>query len=344
MGALFSTAFSRYDPKRDIPDLTGKVAIVTGANSGIGLRTAELLAVRGAKVYLACRTESKATNAIYQILKAHSDIVGLNERLAWLPLDLSSVVKSEQAAKDFLAIESRLDILVNNAARGIVPYALSEEGIELSVATNHLGHFVLTNTLLPLLTTTSRMPDTDVRIVNVASHSYASSQAVKFDGIEDLNNPQGASGKENGISAKLQRYGTTKLMNILHARELQRRLDAEAITITVLSLHPGTGVITEGYYTGNYGVPAWLVALLPIIRFLFLPITTTQGAYNSTFAATSAEVAAERGKYKGQYLEPLGKIVALKTRTATDVSLIQDKLWNTSEKVVRDTLQARAAP
>lgn len=100
----------------------------------------------------------------------------------------------------------------------------------------------------------------------------------------------------------------------------------------------------EGYYTGNYGVPAWLVALLPIIRFLFLPITTTQGAYNSTFAATSAEVAAERGKYKGQYLEPLGKIVALKTRTATDVSLIQDKLWNTSEKVVRDILQTRAAP
>lgn len=117
-------------------------------------------------MYLACRTESKATNAINQILKDHSDIVGLNERLAWLPLDLSSVVESEQAAKDFLAIESRLDILggsfcvasgsdaiipradrlvgnlsvlVNNAARGIVPYALSEEGIELSVATKYVN-------------------------------------------------------------------------------------------------------------------------------------------------------------------------------------------------------------
>lgn len=114
-------------------------------------------------MYLACRTETKATNAINQILKDHSDIVGLNERLAWLPLDLSSVAKSEQAGHNFLAIQSRLDILggsfvacsgarkprtdrlmrnlsvlVNNAARGIVPYALSEEGIELSVATKYV--------------------------------------------------------------------------------------------------------------------------------------------------------------------------------------------------------------
>ena len=99
-------------------------------------------------------------------------------------------------------------------------------------------------------------------------------------------------------------------------------------------------VHTEGYYTGNYGVPHWLILLLPIIHVLFLPITTTQGAFTSTFAATSAQVAAEREKYKGRYMEPVGKIPVLKTKAARDENLPR-MLWETSEKAVADILKRK---
>ncbi|TFY76492.1 hypothetical protein EWM64_g7520 [Hericium alpestre] len=164
MGFLFSKP--SYDPRRDIPDLTGKVILVTGANAGIGLQTSEQLAIHGAKVYLACRTESKAKAAIAGIEDRTPSLKGQG-RLMWLPLDLSSMRSSKKAAEEFLSKEKRLDILINNAGRLADDYVLSPEGVELSVAVNHLGHFVLTTALLPLLKETARRPDADVRIIVV---------------------------------------------------------------------------------------------------------------------------------------------------------------------------------
>ncbi|TFY79516.1 hypothetical protein EWM64_g4499 [Hericium alpestre] len=168
MGFLFSKP--SYDPKRDIPDLTGKVVIVTGANAGIGAQTVEQLAQHGAKVYLACRTESKARAAIADIEKANPALKG-QDRLVWLPLDLSSLHSAKAAAEEFLTKEKRLNLLINNAGRLTAEYVLTSEGIEESVAVNHLGHLVFTTTLLPLMKETAKEKGSDVRIVNV-DHFY----------------------------------------------------------------------------------------------------------------------------------------------------------------------------
>ncbi|KAI0062555.1 NAD-P-binding protein [Artomyces pyxidatus] len=196
----------RYDHARDIPDLSSKVVIVTGANAGIGYHTASELGKHGAKVYLACRTESKARSAIARIESDAPSLKGL-EHLVWLPLDLSSIRSAKEAAEAFLGSAKRLDILINNAGRLVDTYVLTEEGIELSVAVNHVGHFVFTTALLPLLKETARLPGADIRVVYVSSESYHMANLEK----------------EMALFCKMARYGTTKLMNILFT----------------LALHPG---------------------------------------------------------------------------------------------------------
>ncbi|TFY63085.1 hypothetical protein EVG20_g6466 [Dentipellis fragilis] len=214
MGFLFSK--QTYDPNHDIPDLTGKIIIVTGANAGIGLKTVEQLARHGAKVYLACRSEAKATAAIADVEKTSPALKG-QQRLIWLPLDLSSVHDAKKAAEEFLSKEHRLDILINNAARLVDNYVIGKEGVELNVAVNQFGHFVFTQTLLPLLKETAKRRDADVRIVVVSSDAYLNPGTTKFGSLEELNDPQGPPGKENTTQTKMRRYGTSKLMRQFHS-------------------------------------------------------------------------------------------------------------------------------
>ncbi|KAA1474633.1 NAD-P-binding protein [Dentipellis sp. KUC8613] len=327
MGFLFSK--QAYDPKRDIPDLTGKVVIVTGSNAGIGIRTVEQLALHGAKVYLACRSEEKATAAIAELEKTNPSLKGRN-LLVYLPLDLSSVRSAKKAGEDFLAREDRLDILINNAARGMEPYELSKDGIELTIAINHFGHFVFTETLLPLMKETAKRRDTDVRIVVVSSRGHLGPGTTKFGSLEELNDPQGPPAKINSMGTKMGRYGTSKLMNVLFASELQRRLDVEKVPITVMSLHPGA-VATEAAFAAD--LPWFLKAY--IATFAAKPL---EGAYTSLFAATSARVAAEREKYKGKYLVPYGEIGGPATPAAKDPVLAKT-LWETTEKITAGLLK-----
>ncbi|THH20252.1 hypothetical protein EW146_g1098 [Bondarzewia mesenterica] len=321
MGLFFSKP--SYNPKRDIPDLNGKVAVVTGANTGIGYHTAEQLAIHGAKVYLACRTESKALAAISRMEKDTPTLKGA-DRVIWLPLDLSSIHSAKKAAEEILAKETRLDILVNNAGRLAEDYVLSEDGIEQTVAVNHIGHFVLTTTLLPLLKATARLPGADVRIVIVSSIAYKTPGQTKFDSLEDFNAVQGKSGKENIWLTKYWRYCSSKLMNLLFTAELQRRFDEEDVPINVITLHPGSGAQSSSPFMIR--ILLWFVAITPL-----------EGAYTSLFAATSAEVAAAPDKYKGKYLESYGKTVKLTTKESQDPVLAK-RLWNTTEKVVADVL------
>ncbi|EIM89870.1 NAD-P-binding protein [Stereum hirsutum FP-91666 SS1] len=310
-----------------IPDLTGKVALVTGANSGVGFQTALQLAKRGAKVYLGCRSESRAKDAIARMCEA-SPGLGLEDKIVWLPLDLSVMRLARKAGEELLSKETRLDILVNNAAWATRDYELSEDGIEKAVAVNHLGHFVLTDTVLPLMRSTAHLLGADVRIVAVSSMVYNRAGSKDFSSLEALNSVQGKPGQKNTFTSKLWRYSTTKLQNILWVAELQRRLDAEGTPITVMAVHPGT-VYTEGL---NDNTPSWIVRLIYPFS-----ITSLQGAYTSLFAATSAEVAAAREKYKGAYLVPYDEVAAV-TKEARDTALAKT-LWETSETVVRDVLQ-----
>ncbi|TFY59477.1 hypothetical protein EVG20_g7778 [Dentipellis fragilis] len=318
-----------YDPARDIPDLTGKIAIVTGANSGIGLCTSEQLALHGAKVYIACRSEKRAREAIVGI-EDRTPSLKTQSKLEWLPLDLSSIVSSKAAAEEFMEREKRLDILVNNAGRMAADYVLSDEGLELSVAVNHLGHFVFTNTLLSLMKETSKLRDSDIRIINVSSSAYIRPGNTNFSSVKEFNDPQSGLGKENVWGPSFKRYGKSKLMNHLFTAELQRRIDADSenTPITVITVHPG-GVDSEGARQLRF---PWYIKLFMKI-FATSPL---QGAFTSLFAATSPQVAVEREKYKGRYLVPYGKI-ATGTRAARDPSLART-LWETSVRVSGDIL------
>jgi NAD(P)-dependent dehydrogenase (short-subunit alcohol dehydrogenase family) len=208
-GATWSTG--------DIGDLTGRVALITGANSGIGYETARALADHGAHVIMACRNDEKARRARD---KVESELD--RSSLELLPLDLADLVSVRRAAAQVLAVHARLDILVNNAGVMGTPYRQTPDGFELQMATNHLGHFALTGLLLERLVTTDR-----ARIVTVSSHMH---RLGRLD-VDDL---AGVTARNTWVS-----YGTTKLANLLFTAELSRRLATEDVSMFAVAAHPG---------------------------------------------------------------------------------------------------------
>jgi len=182
MGGLLSRRTGYFNPQRDLADLTGKVAIVTGANTGIGYHTVKLLARQGAKIYLGARNESKAKAAIAELERE-----GLGPgQVVWLHVDMSEPTWAQDAANEFLKKESRLDILVNNAAVLAGPYVLTKDGLNLTMVVNHFSPVVFIRTLLPLMIQTSKEPNSDVRIVTVGScaHSMGQQQTQRLDSTE----------------------------------------------------------------------------------------------------------------------------------------------------------------
>ncbi|KAI5479633.1 hypothetical protein MNV49_003143 [Pseudohyphozyma bogoriensis] len=311
---------STFDPVRDMPDLTGKVALVSGATSGIGFETAQQLALHGAKVYVGARDEDKSRAAIARMEEKHRALKG-SGLLQALKLDLTTVAG---VLKDCLALlerETRLDIVINNAGVGL-EYEIGSEGVEQMFAINHLGTFTVTQTLLPLLIKTAAIPGTDVRVVTVASSGQDFvSVDPKFASVEDFNaihSPTLEAG--NSFMGKAKRYGVSKFANVLFARHLQTRLLADpspgANQIVSTSIHPGV-VATEG---GKR--LAWFMKYL---SWLFL--TPEKGAATSLFAATASVVRDESGRYGGKYLTPYGKITQ-PNKLATDG--LAATLWDTT--------------
>ncbi|KAI0030108.1 NAD-P-binding protein [Vararia minispora EC-137] len=324
-GAAFWSALGYdhcyYDPAREIPDLTGKVAVVTGVSEEtIGHYCVEQLALHGCKVYAASRNEQKTRNCLAVIEKANPRLrdSGL---LVFHQLDVSSCVLAKRSGDAFVKRESRVDILVNNAGRLAFNYAMTPEGIEESIATNHVGMFVFARELLPLLKSTSKLPGTDVRVVVHSSLSHPLTVRHKFESLADLNDLP----TNNSFFSRIKRYNTSKFMNLLFAHELQRQFDAEGYPITVLSLHPGT-VQTAGAQACN----PWYIDIL----FRTLGVGPREGAYTTLFAATSAEVAAQREKYKDAYLMPYGRLDT-PVPQARDDGLAR-MLWETTERVVSE--------
>ncbi|KAK7683130.1 hypothetical protein QCA50_013803 [Cerrena zonata] len=150
MGGLFS---KRFNPAMDVPDLSGKVMIVTGGNAGIGLATVRHLARSGAKVYLGARNEEKAKAAIEKLKQ--EGLGPKNGEVIWLKLDLSDPKKAKEAALEFLEKEKKLDVLVNNAAMTLEPYTKTHYDIQDVMVINVLSPIVFTNTLLPLMKETA---------------------------------------------------------------------------------------------------------------------------------------------------------------------------------------------
>ncbi|ONK55216.1 uncharacterized protein A4U43_UnF6320 [Asparagus officinalis] len=206
-------------------DGTGLTAIVTGASSGIGTETARVLALRGVHVVMGVRNLAAGNTVKEAIVKgvpaAKVDV---------LELDLSSQASVKKFASDFGSLNLPLNILINNAGIMATPYLLSHDGIELQFATNHIGHFLLTNLLLENMKDTSRKSNTEGRIVILSSEGHRMTYpcGIRFDKINE----------EKGYVNYLA-YGQSKLANILHANELSWRLEEEKVNITANSVHPG---------------------------------------------------------------------------------------------------------
>jgi NAD(P)-dependent dehydrogenase (short-subunit alcohol dehydrogenase family) len=202
----------------DIPDQTGRVAVVTGANGGLGLETARALAGAGADVVMAVRNQEKAAEAVADIRRDVPDA-----SLEVVPLDLSSQDSVRSAAEQILTAHQRIDILVNNAGVMGIPERSTADGFEMQFGTNHLGHYALTALLMPALL---RAPG--ARVVTVTSTAHHLGRAV------DPANPH-----LRGKYGPWRAYGQAKLANFHFGIGLQRRLQAAGAPVSSLIAHPG---------------------------------------------------------------------------------------------------------
>lgn len=259
----------------DIPDLTGRTALVTGGNSGIGKQAAMALAGAGATVLLGCRDPKKAAVAMSDILDEFPDA-----EVEPLPLDLADLDVVAEAADHVLGRVRPLDLLINNAGVMAPPRMETEQGFELQFGTNHLGHFALTGRLLPKL-----LEAEAPRVVTVSSMAHRQG-SMDFD---DLNWEQGYS--------RWPAYGRSKLENLLFTFELDRRFHAAGTNAIAAACHPGyaaTNLQTSGPGEGIFGI-----VLKPIgwIGNLFLAQSDAMGALPTLYAATSDDV--EGGDFIG---------------------------------------------
>ena len=287
----------------DIPDQTGRVAVITGANTGLGYETAAALADHGARVVLAVRNLEKGKDAAARISASspHAD-VALQE------LDLTSLESVRAAAEQLRADHHRIDLLINNAGVMFTPKGTTKDGFELQFGTNHLGHFALTGLLLDRL-----LPVAGSRVVTVSSMGHRFGR-IRFDDLQ----------WERGYS-RVGAYGQAKLANLLFTYELQRRLSPHGTTIAVAA-HPG-GSRTE--LTRN--LPAVVGALTAVVEPLF------QGA--DMGALPTLRAATDPGVLGGQYYGPDGfaqqrgypKLVGSNDRSH-DVD-VQRRLWAVSEEL-----------
>ena len=287
----------------DIPDQSGKTAIVTGANTGIGFEIARHLAMKGARVVLACRDEDKARDAIAEIA---ADAPGASLDFLALDLaDLDSVARAAQQAKD----EKRIDLLVNNAGVMMPPLGHATAGTELQFAVNHLGHFALAAQLVDKLA-----EDGGGRVVVQSSIAHKSGN-IDFDNLD-----------ASKYYARSPFYSQSKLANLLFALELDRRLRAAGSPVASIACHPGVAA-TE--LTRHIGFAALFTPVMKIVLN-----TPEQGAIPALQAATDPE--AQGGDYYGPrgLLEARGNTSgrAYATRRARDEALAK-KLWERSEEL-----------
>jgi NAD(P)-dependent dehydrogenase (short-subunit alcohol dehydrogenase family) len=288
----------------DIPDQTGRIAVITGANTGLGYETARALAEHGAHVVLAVRNLDKGKDAAARITAASPRAdVALQE------LDLTSLDSIRAAARQLRSDHDRIDLLINNAGVMYTPKSTTKDGFELQFGTNHLGHFALTGLLLDRL-----LPVAGSRIVTVSSIGHRIRADIHFDDLQWEHS-------YNRVSA----YGQAKLANLLFTYELQRRLALHGTTIAAAA-HPG-GSNTELMRN----LPPLVARVSAVIEPLFQD--PAMGALPSLRAATDPAVVG------GQYFGPDGfaqtrgypKVVA-SSRKSHDVDR-QRRLWAVSEEL-----------
>lgn len=285
----------------DVPNQSGKIALVTGANTGIGFHVARVLAERGARVLVGCRSKTKADAAIGQIKKKSP-----KADVSFLPLDLGDL-GSIRAAADQVKQEPRLDLLINNAGIMFPPRELTKDGFESQFGVNHLGPFALTGLLIEKV-----MQTPGGRVISTSSIGHRRINKIIFD---DIN----AEAKYD----KYQRYYMSKLANLLFAYELDHRLaKTEADTLSV-ACHPG---VADTELSRHLPRAFFLVA--PLIRPFFN--TSAMGAWPTLMAAADADI--ESGRYYGPSVrgETTGPAKRVSSTPASHDKQLAKKLWDVS--------------
>jgi NAD(P)-dependent dehydrogenase (short-subunit alcohol dehydrogenase family) len=292
----------------DVGDLSGRTALVTGGNSGIGREAVRILAEHGAHVLLACRDTAKGA-PVAQALS------GARGRVDVVALDLADLGLVELAAREVGERIDRLDLLVNNAGVMATPYRRTADGFELQLGTNHLGHYALTARLLPLL-----LAAPAPRVVTVASSAHRI-------GAIDFSNLDGRNGYKPWTA-----YGQSKLANLLFTSELQRRSDAAGAALIAAAAHPGYAA-TNLQVAGPQMAGRRITAGLMRVANALVGQSAAMGALPTVYAAVAPEVTGD--DYIGPsgiaeargHPEPVGRSAA-----ARDAEVAR-RLWDVSAEL-----------
>lgn len=283
-----------------IPDQSGRVAIVTGANAGLGLETARVLGRKGARVVLACRNAERAAAALERLRRDVPDA-----RIESLPLDLSSLTDVGAFVDRFRSAYDRLDLLVNNAGVMFPPFSRTSDGFELQFGVNYVGHFALTGLLFDSL-----LASAGSRVVTLSSmaHRGARIDFASFTG-------------DTGYR-RLRAYQQSKLACLMFALELQRRIAQTGSRVVSVAAHPGGTKTDLQRHSRLVDVGARLIAM-----------DVAQGALSQLHAATAPEISG------GEYIGPDGPFEAWGypgpakiDPAALDVS-VRERLWSESENL-----------
>jgi NAD(P)-dependent dehydrogenase (short-subunit alcohol dehydrogenase family) len=283
-----------------MPDQSGRIAIVTGANTGIGFETSAALAAKEATVIMACRSTRKADDAVARIRERTP-----GAQLEVIKLDLASLASVKRFAETFRTAHDRLDLLINNAGVMIPPFGKTEDGFELQFGCNHLGHFALTGRLIDALEAT---PASRVVSVSSMAHRFGS---IDFDNLN----------AEKGYD-KMAAYAQSKLANLLFTFELQRRLESTGSHVTAAAAHPGW---TDTDLQRHSAVMKFFNS--------FFAQSPPMGALPTLRAATDPE--ARGGDYfgPGGFLELRGHPVKVRTTEAARNECDARRLWEISERL-----------
>jgi NAD(P)-dependent dehydrogenase (short-subunit alcohol dehydrogenase family) len=293
----------------NVPDLSGKVIIVTGGNSGLGFYAVKAFAEKNAQVIMASRNAQKAEQAKAEILQAYPKAL-----IDVMELNLTDLKSVKDFTVNFKQKYSQLDVLLNNAGIMMVPYGKTRDGFELQLGTNHLGHYALTAQLMDIIKSTPKS-----RIVNVSSMAHKT-------GVMDFSNLQ----YENGGYSPLKSYCRSKLANLLFTYELDRYLKANNIDCIALAAHPGV----SDTHLFDHMAPKWMMKVLRPLTLLFIQ-PADMGALPEIRAAV--DIAAQGGEYYGPdgYREMKGYPVKVKSNAASHQLEDARKLWDVSEKLTK---------
>ena len=253
----------------DIPDQTGRTIVITGANSGLGLRSAEALAAKGARVLLACRNATKAATALESV-KARATGPTPEVRA----LDLQSLASVRECASGLADELESLDVLMNNAGVMAIPKATTEDGFETQLGTNHLGHYALTGLLLPTL-----LAAAEPRVVTVSSNAHNMGR-MDFDDLFF----------ERRRYSRWRAYAQSKLANLLFTSELQRRAVEHKTALTAAAAHPGYAATN---LTSGPAVGASILKPVLALGDKLLGQPDHMGALPQLYAATMPDVMAD---------------------------------------------------